>query len=256
MINSFKADLYRLKRSKGTYICLGVIAILYALTLGFKSSGGISFGVMPDERLMNAQKLDIKQMMLNFNYYFYLIMPVFMIIIPEFTEQAYKNTITSVSDKKNFYISKFILCEIVGLCTYVVTTFAFYFANKVINGSKYTSSFDKFAPKVFILVPVIMFIIAFFAFVAFLFRKASVFNSVTIVLPLVISLLVSLFAMNKTLEKTVMKLYNYELGSMMYRLVAKVGGDVYFARSMAICVIGTALLFAFGLKLFNERELG
>lgn len=256
MINSFRADIYRLLKSKGTYICLILIALTYSLTIGFKSQGGVSFGMMPDKKALKSNKLDVNQLVMSFNYYFFLIMPVFMIIIPEFTESAYKNTITSVSDKKWFFISKFVLCEIVGLFIYVTTSFVFYFANKMINGSKYSSSIGTFAKKDLKLIPIMMFTIAIFAFFAFLFRKASVFNSITIVLPIVINLLAGVLSMNKDLAKGVSKAYSYELGSMMERFVDNVGGSVYFGRCIAICVVGTGLLFVLGMKLFDKRELG
>ena len=255
MINSFKADLYRLLRSKGTYICLMLIALTYALTIGFKSQGGISFGMMPDKEAIESNKLDVNQLVMSFNYYYFLIMPVFMIIIPEFTESAYKNTITSVSDKKRFFISKFFLCEIVGLFTYVSTSFVFYFVNKMINGSKYSSTFATFAKKDLKLIPIMMFVIAIFTFFAFLFRKASVFNSVTIVLPLIINVLAGILSMNKDLAKTVGKAYSYEVGSMMERFINNVGGSAYLTRCLVICIAGTALLFIFGMKLFDKREL-
>lgn len=256
MINSFKADIYRLLRSKGTYICLMLIALTYGLTIGLKSQGGVSFGMMPDRQAIESHKLDVKQLVMSFNYYFFLIMPVFMIVIPEFTESAYKNTITSVSDKKWFFISKFVLCEIVGLFLYVSTTFAFYFVNKVVNGSKYSSTFTTFAKKDLKLVPIMMFTIAIFTFFAFLFRKASVYNSITIVLPLVINVLAGVLCINKDWAKTIERAYHYELGSMMERFINNGGGSGYLTRCLAICIVGTVLLFVCGMKLFDKRELG
>ena len=199
MIRSFKADIYRLLRSKGTYICLGILTLIYALTLHFKTSGGIAFGIINPEALMDVEsvKLDLMQLSRNFNFYYLLLMPVFMIIIPEFSEKTYKNTITSVINTTSFFISKFILSEIVGLILFYIFTFGFYFINNIVNGSKYTSSFSTYTKYTLLQSVIMIAVIAFFIFCAFLFRKASIYNSFLILLPIIANLVCGLLSMNK-----------------------------------------------------------
>ena len=88
-----------------------------------------------------------------------------------------------------------------------------------------------------------------------MFRKASVYNSITIVLPLVINVLAGVLCINKDWAKTIERAYHYELGSMMERFINNGGGSGYLTRCLAICIVGTVLLFVCGMKLFDKREL-
>ena len=253
MIRSFKADTYRLLRSKGFYIFIGLCILTYVLTLGFKSPGGIVFSGNFDYNY-EALKLDIAQTSRNFNYYYFLLMPVFMIIIPEFTEKAYKNTITSVSSKSRFFITKFVFAEIVSVFFFVIFNIGFYGVNKLINEKK-SSDFGEFFKYVGLQIPVIIGMIAVFVFAAFLFRKASIFNSVIIVAPLVINLLVGILSINKHLEKIVIKVYKYEISNMLDGMVTRYDNERFIAICMIISVCLTVGSFILGLQMFKEREL-
>lgn len=259
MIKSFKADLYRLLRSKGLYICLALTMLIYALTIGLKADGGISFGIMPQidglEAKMKSMKLDVLQLRMNFNYYFLLIMPVFMIIIPEFSEGTFKNSITSVCNKKNFFIRKFVFAEVVSMIIFIVGNVGFYVVNRLLNGSVYSSSVGDFMEKFVMEIPIFVAVIAFFVFLAFLFKKASVFNSVTIVLPLVINVVAGLLCMVDGLEKTVLKAYNYEVSTMLNIFVFETEGKEFFPRCLVGAIIITIVLFLLGLSMFDKKEL-
>ena len=178
-----------------------------------------------------------------------------MIIIPEFSEKTYKNTITSVSNKTSFFISKFILSEIVGLILFYIFTFGFYFINNIVNGSKYTSSFSTYTKYTLLQSVIMIAVIAFFIFCAFLFRKASIYNSFLILLPIIANLVCGLLSMNKHLEEIIIKAYNYEISNILMNIVFTPDDKTYLCR----CIIGsislTALFYTLGLNLFNIREL-
>ena len=92
MTNMMKADLYRITKSKSFYIFWIVNAILYLINIAAKDFGGINFGgpsFVPED-----VKMDIGAVAMNFNFYFLSILPVFGIIIAEFSEHTIKNTIT------------------------------------------------------------------------------------------------------------------------------------------------------------------
>ena len=178
-----------------------------------------------------------------------------MIIIPEFSEGTFKNSITSVCNKKNFFIRKFVFAEVVSMIIFIVGNVGFYVVNRLINGSMYSSSVGDFMKKFAMQIPIFVAVIAFFVFLAFLFKKASVFNSVTIVLPLVINVVAGLLCMVDGLEKTVLKAYNYEVSTMLNIFVFETEGKAFFPRCLVGAIVATIVLFLLGLRMFDKNEL-
>ncbi|MBQ6117978.1 MAG: AAA family ATPase, partial [Clostridia bacterium] len=98
--------LYRLSKSKGMLIFFLLIIAIFALTVVYRNDGGISLGAPLD--YTGNIKVDIRQVGRNFNFYFLMIIPVFCVIVSEFNEKTWKNTISSSTSRARFYIQKFV----------------------------------------------------------------------------------------------------------------------------------------------------
>ena len=252
MINMFRAELYRLTKSRGFWFFWIASLAVSLITIAYKSPGGVSFGASfnYDPKL----KMDIVQLGMNFTYYFLLIIPVYCLISAEFNEHTIKNTISSAISKKMYYVSKFIFCMVYSVLSYVVACYAFYFLNRVINGSKYSSSFGKFSEALFRQLPVIAGVVAVFIFIAFLFKRGAALNSVTIITPIVYTTVsLTLFGIKST-KSAAEHMLKYEVSTIFSSLAAGCT-DSYRTRCyMAIAIISAASA-VLGYLVFSKREL-
>lgn len=216
MINLMKADLYRIVKTKG-FIIFWLISIMVSMTsIALQEPGGILLG--GDFDLNGAQKLDIKQTAMNLLYYFLLIMPVFGIITAEFTEHTIKNTITSAVSKGRFYVAKTLFAIVYCLSCFLGANYIFYFVNRAVNGSKYSSSLGEFSKVLFGQFPVFVAIVSLFIFLAFFFKKGAAFNSIVIISPLVYSVILSILCGIESAQKITEKLIKFEVSTMIGNL--------------------------------------
>jgi ABC-type transport system involved in multi-copper enzyme maturation permease subunit len=149
-----KADLYRITKSKSFYIFWIVNAILYLINIAAKDFGGINFGgpsFVPED-----VKMDIGAVAMNFNFYFLSILPVFGIIIAEFSEHTIKNTITSAISKAKYFLSKYVFALLYTAAAYLFSNYAFYFINRMVNGSEYSSALSDFSASLFSQLPLML----------------------------------------------------------------------------------------------------
>lgn len=252
MINMFRADFYRLTKSKGFYIFWVLSVATFLISVICKSSGGISFGAP----LVFSEdiKMDVEQVARNFTYYFFLIMPVFGIIASEFSEHTVKNTITSSIGKSKYFISKYLFTLLYSLLSFLTINYLFYFINRAVNGSEYSSSIGDYSKAFFGQFPVFVAIVSLFIFIAFLVRKGAAFNAVTIITPVVYtSASLVLYGIEST-RKLSEKLLTYEISNMISQLALNCG-DSYRIKCYIISAAIAILSFVFGYLLFNKREI-
>lgn len=252
MINMFKAELYRLTKSKGFYIFWALSVVTFMISVIYHNAGGISFGAPLD--YSEELKMDIQQVAMNFSYYFYLIIPVFGIIAGEFNEHTVKNTITSSIGKSKYFVSKYLFTLIYSLLSLFVSNYLFYFINRAVNGSEYSSSLGDYSKAFFGQFPLFAAIVSLFIFIAFLFRKGAALNAVTIITPIVYtSVSLVLYGIEST-KKLAEKLLTYEVSNMISQLALDCS-DSYRAKCYIISVIIIIMSFVLGYLLFNKREL-
>ncbi len=253
MIRTIRAELYRLSKSKGMLIFFLLIIAIFALTVVYRNDGGISLGAPLD--YTGNIKVDIRQVGRNFNFYFLMIIPVFCVIVSEFNEKTWKNTISSSTSRARFYIQKFVFTLGFSIIVFLAANALFYLANRLVNGSEYSSSFGDFMKALGNQVPLMTALVSLFIFLSFLFRKGALFNAVTIVTPILyttVSLI--LFEIEKTNKFAAKWLLEYEISTMFSKLALGCGND-YRNAAFLICLGVTVCSFVLGYFSFTKREI-
>lgn len=252
MINMFRAELYRLTKSRGFWFFWISSVVASLLSIAYKEPGGVSFGAT--FTYDPALKMDIVQLGMNFTYYFLLIIPVYCLISTEFNEHTIKNTISSAISKKMYYVSKFIFCMVYSVLSYVAACYIFYLLNRGINGSKYSSSVGAFSKALIRQLPIIAGVVAVFIFVAFLFKKGAALNSVTIITPILYTTAALMLYGAKSTKSAAEHMLKYEVSTIFSNLAAGCT-DSYRTRCyMAIAIISAASA-VLGYLVFSKREL-
>ena len=217
MFNMIKADVYRMNRSKGMIIFWLCIIGTYLIPLISRMPGGVSLG-MPVSFADDA-KLDVRMMGMNFTWFFLLIIPVFVIVASDFSEKTIKNTISSAISRKKYYFVKIVTAELFCIGSFLMGNIVFYFINRLVNGEKYSSDFGKLLKVLFKQLPIITAIVSLFILVAFLVKRTAAYNAITIVTPIVYTLIaVMLYEIKGTKTFAENTLLKYEIGYMLNRL--------------------------------------
>lgn len=252
MINMFRAELYRLTKSRGFWFFWAIALVTPVISIIYHEPGGVSFGASfnYDPKL----KMDIVQLGMNFTYYFLMIIPVYCMISAEFNEHTVKNTISSAISKKMYYVSKFLFTMLYSLVSYIVSCYFFYFLNKAVNGSKYSSGISDFSKALFRQLPAFVAIVSLFIFVAFLFKRGAALNSVTILTPLLYTTAALMMYNIKDTKSFAEHMLKYEISTVLSNLAAGCT-DSYLSNcytGIAVVTITSAIL---GYLVFTRREL-
>lgn len=252
MINMIKAELYRMTKTKGFYLFWGVMLISYLITIIYKQEGGISLGapIVTD----NSLKMDVRMVSWNFTYYYLFIIPVFTTVCSEFSNHTYKNTISSAISRKTYYFSKYFFILVYTLLSFSLLNFAFYAANRLVNGSEYSSSLGRFAKSVAVQLPVMAAIISLFIFIAFAVKKGAVFNSVTIISPILYTTLGLVLYGIKDTKAFAEKMLTCEISTIIMRVAKETSGS-FTAKCMAGSALVIILSALFGYVIFTKREI-
>ncbi|MBR1764640.1 MAG: ABC transporter permease [Ruminococcus sp.] len=252
MINMFKAELYRLVRSRGFWffwvLSLGtlILAVIYHQT------GGITLGAPLDYD--ESTKLDIRQIAMNFSFYFFLIFLAFTIIAGEFSEHTVKNSITSAVSKRGFFLSKFFFTLVFSLLSMIAVNYLFYFLNRAVNGSKYSSSVSEFSKAFLGQLPLFAATVSVFILAAFVLKRAAAFNAVVIITPIAYTTIVLAVYSIESTRKVGEKLLTYELSTMIGKLAIGCT-DSYRAKCYILSAAVTVFSFVLGYLLWNKREI-
>lgn len=254
MINIIKADLYRMTKSKGILIFWISLIVMFALTIFLKDN--MAIGAMPImETKMEDIKLDIRQLFFSANFYFLLIFPVYNIIVAEFSEKTIKNTISSSIDKNLYFISKFILTQIYSIGTFVLSNLVFYAANRLINGTEYSSDFGKFMSYVGWQCFVIFMLVNVLMAAAFLFAKATLFNSITIIFPFVFALIESILYSTKSTRKFAEDIIlKFDFNQLFVKFASDCSYKEIHTLLTFIFIVSIAA-FCIGISVFRKREI-
>ena len=256
MINMFKADLYRSIKSKGMFFLILAVIATFLASIFLHEPGGIRIaGAFREDAKL---KFDIQQIALNFSYFYFFIIPVYVLISSEFGEKTIKNTITSAISKRKYYISKYLftvmLCDVV----FVLGNLMFYVVNMLVNDGKYVSDFGFFFGKLMLQLPIITAVVSLFVCLAFVIKKGAVFNALTIVFPILYMSIAAFIVGSAKNEKVRDFVFDYFL---KYE-VSKMLNDVVIWKNAAyrnecwlICAIAIAVTFVLGYLSFTKREI-
>lgn len=253
MFNMIKADIYRLVRSVGIYIFLLVILGTYSISIATKSAGGVALGMMP--QFAPEIKIDIKQMGFNFTWFFVFIIPVFVILLSDFSEKTIKNTVSSAISRKKYFLTKAAMIELFVVVSFVFINLLYYATNRLINGEKYSSDFSDFFMVILKQLPIFLFIGAVFIALAVIVKRAAAFNAIAITAPIAYTTIaLILFAIKATKKFAEKVLLEYDINYMVAQM-ASGATETYRNTCLTGACIGTVLALVLGYWLFTKREI-
>lgn len=254
MINMAKADLYRLVRSKGTYICLVIIFSLYASALVIDTYAIISAGYDPARYFGSDTKMDIRMAGCNANYYFLTLFPVYILLVSDFGSRTIKNTLSSVTTKTKYYVFKFLAVQCVSVAYFLLGNSAYYAIRRLIYGSDRATPAGEYFAIIFWQLPTFIAITSVFIMLAFMIRKAALFNTIMIIVPSVYTMTVGIFLALKTTNNFAEKyLVDYDFTNI-YQYIAASSGTRFHIEVALVSTVIAAAAFAFGLRHFKRSE--
>ena len=254
MINMAKADLYRLVRSKGTYICLLVMAVIYGGALIVDSIAMISAGYDPSRYFNSSFKTDLRMVGCNANYYFLMLFPVSVLLLSDFSSRTLKNTLSSVTTKTKYYVFKFIAVQCVSICYFLLGNSGYYVIRRLIYGSDRATPAGDYFAVIFWQLPTFIAITSVFIMLAFMIRKAALFNTIMIIVPSVYTMTVGTFLELKTTNRFAEKyLVDYDFTNI-YQYIAASSGTRFHITVALVSTAIAAAAFAFGLHTFKRSE--
>lgn len=291
MLNIIKSDIYRLFRSVGFYIAVALIIIISVMSIITMQGGRIgisaSIGVeetensdnLPGstgENAMTYEKLDklnraksvseFRSIMKSFgsyeldkeiigqnaNLYYVIIFIVGIIITKDFSYKSVKNTLSSAVSRKKYFFSKFLL--VLGISTILIlfNNYFTYFLNIIVNGKEFASTFADITKVTLLQLPLLYGIICLLICFAFLTKKTSLFNTISIpflmICELIIIMITSMFKIKANF------LVTYELQSVMNSLVSNPTNEFIWKCSL----LGIAYMIVFtiiGYYSFKNAEI-
>ncbi len=214
MLNVIKSDIYRVIRSKGFYIAIGIVILMIiidAITLQpghigvsvgsssidtsnaevvAKINSAKSLGEFRDVmKSFGSFKLDKDIISSNANLYYFFIAFIAIILTKDFSNKSIKNTLSSAISRKKYYCSK--LLFILGVSTLLIlfNNYFSYFLNLIINGKEFASSIGEITKYTLYQLPLFYGIISMLVSFAFIIRKGSLFNAITIPFFVVVQLI-------------------------------------------------------------------
>lgn len=226
MINQIKADLFRIFRGKAIYITILLMLVMSLTSVYMLSPGQVGLNVgtsqMTEEEIKEYSEFkslaDIRNYQLehdsfdldseiiaqNNNLYYFFIVIVILVLCTDFSNKTLKNAISTSTSRKHYFIAKTLL--IFGLCTLliVINNYGLHFMNLLCNGSKFTANLSTITKVTFLQLPLLYGIISLLCCLAFVIRKLSLFNGVTIpfimVFQLILMFISSIFGNNELLK--------------------------------------------------------
>ena len=253
MMNMFKADMYRMLRSKGMYAFIAVVVAAAASAIAFKTMVGFINGYDPTY-ITNGLKTDVRNAGMNFNYYYMMLIPTSVLLIADFGEKTIKNTLSSVTTKTKYYVFKWLLLQSVGIVSFLFGNTVYYSFNSLINGSQYSSEATEYFSIIVMQLPAVTAIISLFVFLSFVIRKSSVFNLFALVVPLAYSSLIGLLTLfDSTKEFAQQYMTRLDFSNVFQDIAGRVD-MTYIIKAIAACIILTILFFFAGLRIYNRSE--
>lgn len=220
MWNIIKADMFRVSRRKGLYVCIFFIVVLLSVSIYLKSAGhiGMNSGSYNSEEVVqnpNASMEEIRNLTTNQdaqldvsiagaggNLYYFFLPVVFMVLCSDLTNHTTKNVISTEVSRSTYYMAKLILSLAIGIAFVLFHNYGAYFGSLIFNGSNTVSSIGEITIVTLRQLPVYCGIISVLVMLASICQKAALFNGISIALvmgtQMVIILLATLFSFDPT----------------------------------------------------------
>ena len=276
MINIIKSDLYRILKGKAIYIVLTIITILIMVSVVGLSSGtiGLSFGTGSDTsdvglatEVNNAKTLgeyrkiiknsgafalDKEIIGTNTNLYYFFIVITVIVLATDFSTKSIKNTISSAISRKEYYFSKLLL--VLGLSTFLVlfNNYGAYLLNLIINGKAFSTPLLEFTKLTIIQLPLLYDIISLLVCLAFVFKKVSLFNSISI--PLIVVIQIIMISVTNLFKLNITWINDYEIQTALIKLVDS-PTNTYIISCIILGIAYCAIFNIIGYYSFKKAEI-
>ena len=222
MFNIIKSDLYRLVRSIGFYVAIGIVILMAVINVLTIQAGriGVSVGTSSVDitdaetiskinsakslgefrdvmKSLGTFQLDKEIIGCNANLYYIFIAFVAIILVKEFSNKSVKNTLSSAISRKKYYCSKLLFIVCLSTLLILFNNYLNYFLNLIINGKEFASSIGEITKLTIYQLPILYGIICLLVCFAFIIRKGSIFNAISIpffiVIQLIFTMITALF---------------------------------------------------------------
>ncbi len=282
MVNMIKADFYRITKNMAFYIAIGITLFMLGISIymvepgqmGQVSVGDIStsdysqnsiLGEMSVEELSKLSMADMREMKLdldgyeldkdilasNMNLYYVFIFIAAIVITVDFSAGSVKNTLTSAINRNRYFVSKALF--VIGMCVLIffMNTYVCYFGNLLFNGGKVSSDLWAVTKISLMQLPPMLAAMSILIGIAFMFRKTSIFNVISIPLVMVFQLIMGISVTIFNLDSKVM---DFELQVMAGKLAADPSGD-YILKSYLYCAVLIIAFLSLGYASFRKSEI-
>lgn len=276
MINIIKSDLYRILKGKAIYIILAIITILIMVSVVGLDAGtiGLSFGTGADTsdvglttEVNNAKTLgeyrkiiknsgafalDKEIIGANTNLYYFFIVITVIVLATDFSTKSIKNTISSAISRKEYYFSKLLL--ILGLSTILIlfNNYGAYLLNLIINGKAFSTPLLEFTKLTIMQLPLLYGIISLLVCLAFVFKKVSLFNSISI--PLIVVIQIIMISVTNLFKLNITWINDYEIQTALIKLVNS-PTNTYIISCIILGVAYCAIFNIIGYYSFKKAEI-
>lgn len=277
MLNIIKSDLFRILRGKAIYIIFLVIIFLNVISVVLMQTPNIGLSVgnsgivdTSDTELlqklseaksigeyrdiMKAQgnyELDKSIIGQNSNLYYFFIVVVVVVLCTDFSNKSIKNTLSSAISKRKYYFAKLILIMGIGTVIVLFNNYFSYFLNIAVNGENFASSVTDFTKLTFMQLPLLYGMISLLLCFAFVFRKTSAFNTISIPFIMVVQL-IGMIIIN--LFKLKGDFFNYEIQIALSNLASNPSSD-YIVKCILLGVVYIIVFNVIGYYAFKKSEI-
>lgn len=283
MLNMIKADIYRINKNIAFYIAIAFTLLMIGVSVYMVQPGSVGQANvgdvsttgyvndgngLEDISMEEASKLtmhDLREMSLNsegyefdknflaanMNLYYIFIFIAAIAITVDFSAGSVKNTLSSAINRKKYFLSKTLF--VLGMCLLIffMNTYVSYFSNLIFNDGKVSSDLWTVTKISLLQLPPMLALISILIGIAFIFRKTSIFNIITIplvmVFQLVLNLVVMLFDLNS-------KIINYEFQIMIGKLTTDPSWN-YITKSYIYCAVLIIAFLSLGYISFRKSEI-
>ena len=280
MINMIKADFYRIIRNKALYIAVFLLVFMLGISIYMVEPGmlgnaqvslnqevteEITFNGVTSEEYGDMSMSDFRKAIVhsdgyeldreiianNMNLYYIFIIIVAIVISADFSSKGVKNTLSSAISRRKYFMSKILFVNLLCLVLFFLNTYLAHFGNIIFNSKEISASLGTITRTTLLQLPPMLASVSILTGFAFILRKNSLFNTVTIPLILVFQIILSTSAM---LLKIPEKFLNYELQSMFVTL-AHNPSNQYISNSCLVCAVIVILFNVIGYMCFKKSEI-
>ena len=264
MINMMKADLFRIIRSKSIDVIFAIMLTMAIISAVIKMPGTIAtansdsmeeINEIADEENTNSldavlSKLDskrsdeqkknfsLKVIGSNMNLYYFIVFIVYGVLAADISNKTIKNTLSSISDKRKYFLSKLIFILSAATLLIFLNTLFFYGINMIVNGEKYSVSLLRMLEATLLQLPILLGLTAFLTLIVYIFKSGAWYNSIALLGIILFQTILSLS--NSLLKCSAITTYlkKYEAQVALYKLA--VHPETYHT---IVCIIMGIVMF-------------